>query len=59
MISQLWSLAQIESSAIIFGTVECQAFPDHNRGAAPTTRSPRLLNGLEFDFRLQGCPSAG
>jgi hypothetical protein len=31
LISHLWSWAQIESSAIIFGTVQCRAFPDHNR----------------------------
>ncbi len=32
------------------------AFPGDNRGEAPTTCSLRLLNGLAFDFRLQGVP---
>jgi hypothetical protein len=41
------------------GTVQCRAFPGDNRGEAPTTCSLRLLNGLAFDFRLQGGPSAG
>jgi hypothetical protein len=39
------------------GTVQLRAFPGGNRGAAPTTCSLWLLNGLAFDFRLQASVS--
>ena len=41
------------------GTVQRRVFPGDNRGEAATTCSLRLLNGLAFDFRLYGGPSAG